>query len=100
MGRRTTGSRQLVLDPGRVKLSGLRLLGDRQLALLRPNYPDWDIWTVRVLIPPHTIWCAGPKGSPTATINTDPPEHLIELLSAGGSLCYRSVALLPPAGTG
>ena len=54
---------------------------DQQLALLRPKYPDWDIWTVRGIYPkPYTIWCAKPAGSPTATINTDSPEHLIEMI--------------------
>ena len=52
---------------------------DNQLAILRPNYPGWDIWVVRVLYGPDT-WCARPKGSPIATINTDSPEHLIEMI--------------------
>jgi hypothetical protein len=52
---------------------------DHQLALLRPQYPAWDIWTVRCLYPrPHSTWCARPKGTPTATINADSPEHLVE----------------------
>ena len=50
---------------------------DRQLAILRPNYPQWDLWAVRCW-PNRTVWCARPKGSPIATINTDSPEHLIE----------------------
>ncbi len=50
---------------------------DQQLALLRPRYPGWDLWVVRVLYGPDT-WCARPKGSPIATINTDSPEHLVE----------------------
>ena len=50
---------------------------DQQLALLRPNYPDWDLWTVKVLIPSHTVWCAKPKGSAVATINADSPESLV-----------------------
>ncbi len=54
---------------------------DNQLALLRPHYPDWDIWTVRSIYPkPFMTWCAKPTGSPTATINTDSPEHLIEMI--------------------
>jgi len=50
---------------------------DQQLALLRPNYPGWDIWCVVCFMAP-TTWCAKPKGHPVATINTDSPEHLIE----------------------
>lgn len=49
----------------------------QQLAILRPKYPHWDLWAVRVLIPKKTVWCARPKGHPVATINTDSPEHLI-----------------------
>ncbi len=56
----------------------MRSWDDQQLALLRPMYPHWEIWTVRVLIPKGTVWCARPKGHPVATINADSPEHLIE----------------------
>ena len=50
---------------------------DQQLALLRPRYPNWDIWTVRTLIPSGYVWCARPTGTPVATINADSPEALI-----------------------
>jgi len=51
---------------------------DRQLAILRPKYPQWDLWAVRSIYPrPSTTWCARPKGSPIATINADSPEHLV-----------------------
>jgi hypothetical protein len=50
---------------------------DQQLAILRPQYPDWDLWIVRMLIPGGTVWCARPKGHPVATINADSPEHLV-----------------------
>ncbi len=50
---------------------------DQQLDLLRPRYPDWDVWVVHAVYGPDT-WCARPKGSPIATINTDSPEHLVE----------------------
>ncbi len=55
----------------------MRSWNDRQVELLRPNYPDWDIWVVTVLYGPDT-WCARPKGHPIATVNADSPEHLIE----------------------
>ena len=49
---------------------------DQTLATLRPNYPQWDLWYVpKVYGSP--VWCARPKGTPTATINTDSPESLI-----------------------
>jgi hypothetical protein len=50
---------------------------DNQLAILRPKYPEWDIWIVPCYIGP-AVWCARPAGHLVATINTDSPEHLIE----------------------
>ena len=50
---------------------------EQQLAILRPMYPRWDIWTVRITTARRTVWCARPVGSPVATINTDSPETLI-----------------------
>ena len=50
---------------------------EQQLAILRPEYPDWDIWYVRTFSPRGVVWCARPTGSPIATINTDSPEALI-----------------------
>ena len=51
---------------------------DRQLAILRPQYPGWDLWAVRLATVKQTVWCGKPKGHLVATINTDSPEHLIE----------------------
>ena len=53
---------------------------DEQLALLRPNYPGWDIWLVPCYMAP-AAWCARPVGHPVATINTDSPDRLIEEIS-------------------
>ena len=50
---------------------------DQQLAILRPQYPEWDLWTVRLVMPSGYVWCARPKGHPVATINADSPEALI-----------------------
>jgi hypothetical protein len=50
---------------------------EQQLAILRPMYPRWDIWTVRLITARQTVWCARPKGAPVATINTDSPEALV-----------------------
>jgi hypothetical protein len=49
-----------------------------QLAWLRPRYPRWDIWTVRIATARQTVWCARPVGHPVATINTDSPERMVE----------------------
>ncbi len=53
---------------------------DRQLALLRPNYPRWDIWFVRSAVGRYVTWHARPAGSPVATVHADTPERLIELI--------------------
>ena len=47
-----------------------------QLALLRPRYPQWDIWIVRKSAG-GMVWCAKPCGVRCATISTDSPEALI-----------------------
>jgi hypothetical protein len=55
---------------------------DEQLAMLRPRYPDWDIWHVRYVYPkPRLSWHARPKGSPVATINADSPEELVAAIA-------------------
>ncbi len=56
---------------------GMQSWDDEQLAMLRPKYPAWDIWTVRCW-PNHTTWCARPAGHPIATINASTPEDLVE----------------------
>jgi hypothetical protein len=53
---------------------------DQQLALLRPKYPDWDIWAVRTVVPSGYVRCARPVGHPVATINADSPENLIKAI--------------------
>ena len=52
---------------------------EEALTALQPNYPGWEIWVVRHHMGPDA-WCARPKGSPVATINTDSPEQLIEAI--------------------
>ena len=54
---------------------------DRQLVMLRPLYPEWDIWAVRYAVMRQTAWCARPKGSPVATINVDSPEALVAAIA-------------------
>jgi hypothetical protein len=55
---------------------------EEQLAMLRPNYPQWGIWTVRVLYPkPGYVWCARPKGHPIATVNAESPEALVAAIA-------------------
>jgi hypothetical protein len=52
-----------------------------QLAMLRPRYPEWDLWAVRHATIRQTTWCARPAGTPVATINVDSPEALIAAIA-------------------
>jgi hypothetical protein len=56
-----------------------------QLGGLQASYPDWELWIVRCAVPPHTVWCARPKGAPIATINVYSPEELITAIADRGS---------------
>jgi hypothetical protein len=49
--------------------------------MLRPQYPHWDIWTVRTVVPSGYVWCARPVGHPVATINVESPEELIAAIA-------------------
>ena len=53
----------------------------QQLAILRPRYPDWDLWAVRHPTQRQTTWCAKPAGTPVATINVGSPEELIAAIA-------------------
>lgn len=53
----------------------------QQLAILRPLYPHWDLWTVRLATVRQTVWCARPTGTPVATVNADSPEGLIAAIA-------------------
>jgi len=53
---------------------------DQQLAQLRPMWPGWDIWTVRLATVRQTVWCARPKGHPVATINVWSPGELVKAM--------------------
>ena len=55
---------------------------DEQLALLRPQYPDWDLWAVRLSTQRQTVWCAKRNYEAVASINADSPEHLIDAIRA------------------
>ena len=50
---------------------------DRQLDVLRPLYPGWDLWVVPLCGRRGWAWCARPAGSAVATVNADSPESLI-----------------------
>ena len=50
---------------------------EQQLAILRPKYPAWDIWVVRLGCRRGSIWCARPAGTEVATINVESPEELV-----------------------
>jgi hypothetical protein len=51
------------------------------LASVCPQYPYWDVRTVRTVIPSGYVWCARPKGTPTVTINVESPEELIDKIA-------------------
>jgi len=51
-----------------------------QLAWLRPMYPMWELWVVR-MFRRGTIWCARPAGAEAATINVESPEELIAAIA-------------------
>ena len=69
---------------------------DQQLALLRPRYPSWDIWTVRTVTARRTAWCARPKGAGAATINVESPEDMIAAIRAAEAGQCASPALKAP----
>jgi hypothetical protein len=54
---------------------------EQQLAILRPKYPAWDIWVVRLGCGRGSIWCARPAGTEVATINVQSPEELIAAIA-------------------
>ena len=49
---------------------------DRTLALLQPEYLDWEIWYVPIYPVGHH-WCARPVGARTSTITVGTPEDLV-----------------------
>jgi len=59
----------------------MRSWDDQQLAILRPKYPAWDIWVVRLGCRRGSIWCARPAGTDVATINVESPEELIAAIA-------------------
>lgn len=52
-----------------------------QLAWLRPLYPAWDIWVVRLGCRRGSIWCARPAGTELATINVSSSEELVAAIA-------------------
>jgi hypothetical protein len=59
---------------------GLRqTVDDERLDALRADHPGWDIWHVRVF-KGADAWCAKPVGHAVATINTDRPENVAQLI--------------------
>ena len=53
---------------------------DDTLAMLRPLYPDFDLWTVKRVGAKGYVWCARRKSEQTAVVNADSPEELVEAL--------------------
>ncbi len=64
----------------------MRSWADDQLAVIRPNYPGWDIWFIRYVIPkPRNSWHARPKGYPVATLAAETPEELCRKIAEAES---------------
>jgi hypothetical protein len=60
---------------------GLRqTVDDERLDALRAEHPGWDIWHVRIFKGPDA-WCAKPIGQAVATINSDSPENVGQLIN-------------------
>ena len=53
---------------------------DEQLAMLRANYPVWDVWLVP-RYPTGQTWCARPAGHAVAVINASSPEELVKAIA-------------------
>jgi hypothetical protein len=53
---------------------------DKQLELIRPAWPDWDIWYVRYSGRRSGVWCARPKGAPAAIFHAEDPDGLADKL--------------------
>ena len=52
-----------------------------QLELLRPLWPDYDLWVVQGVRPAPDVYCAGRKGTPAACVNAGVLEVLAEPLA-------------------
>ena len=50
---------------------------DQMLSILRPKYPAWDLWVVRLGCRRGSIWCARPAGTEVAIVNVESPEELV-----------------------
>jgi hypothetical protein len=46
-----------------------------QLELLRPLWPDYDLWVVQGVRPAPDVYCAGLKGTPAACVNAGVPRR-------------------------
>jgi len=71
------GSQSIPWEP---RLSHVNDWADEQLAMLRPKYPKWDLWFVR-LYPVSTSWHAKPVGERCATIHAETPEELVAAIA-------------------
>ena len=46
-----------------------------QLELLRPLWPDYDLWVVQGVRPAPDVYWAGRKGTPAACVNAGVPRR-------------------------
>jgi hypothetical protein len=50
---------------------------DKRAAMLRDQFPGWDIWWIRSVYPkPDSTWHARPKGHPAALVDAASPDEL------------------------
>jgi hypothetical protein len=50
---------------------------DSTLAVLRPLWPEYELWVVPCSRPSSDVWCARRTGEETACINAASPEELV-----------------------
>ncbi len=58
----------------------VQYFADDALAVLRPLYPDYDLWWIKRATEKGFIYCARRKGEKAACVNAASPEELIEML--------------------
>lgn len=49
---------------------------DEQVTMLSQRHPNWDIWYVRLEMPPGYLWCAKRKDHEVAELNAQTVELL------------------------
>lgn len=63
----------------RLSRMAVQSFAEQTLAVLRPLYPEFDLWVVPTVYS-GTTWCARRVGEETACVNANSPEELIAAL--------------------